>query len=269
MQKEKSLFDRCDDISASQEEILEAIKGLDNKITNLEKQIRNPQSGPTSSSVNKQVRPSEPPMKTFARAARKSWRWLGDWHEFKKAKIASVLISFLMVLFGVISTIVTGISCNMYSPFSSVENIWLIFATIYLFFACKAPILYEVNAFANNTPLRSVRDDTGMVFPDGGEKKIFKIFRWITLVMIVFNIVWIWMHRSDISWLATVVEILFAASIVVAFFFNLSFYSQYSICWLNGNNLVTGQKVTLIKMPGFKNFALEKDVREKIPQLFE
>ena len=276
MLKEKSLFERLDDISASQTDLLNAIAGVGNKvddtdarITSLEKQIQNLQSKPAPSLVKHQVRPSEPPMKTFARQAKKSWRWLGNSREFGKAKTAGILTSLLMIILGIVSTIITGISCNMYSPFSGVENIWIVFAIIYFVFACKSPINYEVNAFASGTPLRGERDDTGMVFPNGGEKKVFRIFRWITLVTIAFNIVWIWMHQSNISWLATLVEVLFAASIIVAFFVNINLYAQYCICWLEGKNLVTGQKVTLIKMPGFKSFALEKDVREKIPQLFE
>lgn len=269
MPKEKCLFDLYDNLV----DLSNAVAGADSKadanvarIEKLEKQIENLQN---KSSVKKQVQASEPPLKTFARQAKKSWRWFGNHHEFNKVKIASILVSFSMIVFGVASTIVTGISCNAYSPFSSVENIWIVFSIIYFIFARKAPIKYDVNAFARGTPLRCERDDTGMVFPNGGEKKVFRIFRWITLIMVVINIVWIWMHQSDISWLATSVEVLFAVSIIVAFFVNSNLYAQYCICWLDGNNLVTGKNVTLIKMPGFKSFALEKDVREKLPQLFE
>ena len=276
MLKEKSLFERLDDISASQNDLLNAIAGVGNKvddadarIASLEKQIQSLQSKPTPLPVNQQVRSSEPPMKTFARQAKKSLRWLGNPREFNRAKIAAILTSLSMIILDIVSTIITGISCNMFSPFSGVENIWIVFAIIYFVFACKSSIKYEVNLFASGTPLRGERDDTGMVFPKSGEKKVFRIFRWITLIMMAFNIVWIWIHQSNISWLATLVEVLFAASIIVAFFVNINLYAQYCICWLEGNNLVTGQKVTLVKMPGFKSFALEKDVREKIPQLFE
>lgn len=276
MPMEKSLFERLDDISASQSDLLNAIAGVGNKvdntdvrIANLERQIQNLQRKPTQLQPNQQVQPNEPPVKTFARHAKKSWRWLGNPREFNRAKVAAILASLSMIVLGIASTIITGISCNMYSPFSGVENVWLVFAIIYFVFACKSPINYEVNAFLSGTPLRGERDDIGMIFPNGGEKKVFRVFRWITLAMIACNIVWIWIYQSNISWLATIFELLFAASIIAAFFINIFLYAQYSICWLEGNNLVTGQKVTLIKMPGFKNFALEKDVREKIPQLFE
>lgn len=276
MAKEKSLFERLDDISANQADILNAIAGVDNKvgdtnarIVNLEKQISHLKSKSVQPQVGKQIRPSEAPMKSFARKAKKSWRWFGNSNEFNKAKTSAILASSSMIVFGVASSITTGISCSMYSPFSGIENIWLVFAVIYFIFACKSPIRYEVNAFASWTPLSGKRDDIGMVFPNRGEKRIFNIFRWITLTMIASNVIWIWMHQNNISWLATLIEVMLAASIILAFFVNMDFYAQYCICYLEGNNLVTGQKVTLIKMPGFKNFALEKDVREKIPQLFE
>lgn len=278
MPKDKSLFERLDDISATQEEILSAISGvgektsksdaryleLEQRLSRLENQSKVP--APT---ITRSAQPSEPPVKTFARKAKKSWRWFGNRRQFIGSKALAIIFSFLMLALGITSTVITGISCGMYSPFSSIENIWLIFALIYLIFACKAPILYEVNAFASGTPLRGERDDVGMVFPNGGEKKVFKIFRWITIIIIPFNIIWIWINKSDISWLATLFEILFALSIIAAFFINIALYAQYCICWLEGHNLVTGQKVTLLKMPGAKNFSLEKEVREKIPQLFE
>lgn len=277
MAKEKSLFERIDDISASQTDLLNAVAGVGNKVddadarlANLEKQVLDLKRKQAIPIVNKQTQSSEPPLKTFARRAKKSWRWFGNDSEFSKAKIVAILTSFVMIVFGVTSTIITGISCGAYSVFSLFENAWIIvFSTIYLVMAFKATIKYEVNEFESNTPLRCERDDTGMVFPNGGEKRVFIVFRLITLISIVINIIWIWMHQSGISWLATFVEILFAISIIVEFFANSNLYAQYCICWLEGNNLTTGQKVTLIKMPGFKSFALEKDVREKFPDLFE
>ena len=275
MAQEKSLFERLDDISASQEDLLNAISGVDNKvdntdarIANLERQIQNLKNQTNSTSINNN-KPSEPPMKTFARHAYKSWRWFGSRKEFSKAKNLAILMTILMLVFGIASTVVTAISCNGYSPISSVENIWLIFSIIYLVFACVAPIKYEVNAFASKTPVNVEQDDTGMYFPEGGEKIFFRIFRWVTLLGVIGNIGWIWTHTSSISWLATVIEVLFAISIFASFFFNSYLYAQYCICWLEGNNLVTGQEVTIVKVPGAKNFALEKDLREKLPQLFE
>lgn len=273
MQKDKSVFERLDDISASQDVLLNEIEGVGNKVEDhfkdLDKKITNLQINLSSLQANKQTSKNEPPMKTFARQAKKSWRWFGNNHEFYKAKNAAILASFLMLILGLVSTIITGISTGMYSPFSGIENIWLVFSIIYLVYACKAPIKCEVNAFARSTPLKGERDDTGMVFPCYGEKRVFRIFRLITLLSISGNFVWIWTNRSNISWLATIVEVLFFASIVVANFVNLNLYLQYSICWLEGNGLMTGKKVTLIKMEHSKSFVLEKDFRETFPQLFE
>lgn len=272
MAKEKSVFERLDDISANQSEILNAISGVDDqyndinaRMANIEQQLQRTQVSLT----NNRFQSSEPPMKTFARKARKSWGWFGNEKEFSRSKKLAMTSSLFVILFCIISTVITALSYGMYSPFSLIENIWGIFALIYLIYAGNSPKKIEVNALTSGTPLRYQRDDVGMVFPIGGEKKIFKAFRIITLIFIAFNIIWVWMFMSDISWLATIFEALFAISIIVAFFLNAYFFAQYSICWLEGNNLVTGQPVSLIKMPGFKEFVLEKDLREKIPWLFE
>lgn len=272
MAQDKSLFERLDNISSNQSDILNAISGVDEKVSstdarlaNIEKRLNNLQSN----NISRQTYPSEPPVKTFARNAKKSWRWFGNKKEFKRAKTIVVLFSLAVLIMCIVSTIITSISIGGYSPFTSIENIWLIFAIIYFVFACKAPINYEVNAFASNTPYRFERDDIGMVFPVGGEKRVFKIFRVIVLVFIVFNIIWIWMHQSNISWLATIVEVLFALLIIAASFINLLLYPHYCICWLEGKNLSTGQKVILLKMPGAKNFLVEKEAREFAPELFE
>lgn len=277
MSSTKSLFERFDDISASTAEILNEIGAVNQKaddasarLASLEKEFQSFKQGQRTTQTVRQSVPRENPIKTFARTAKKSWRWFGNRKEFKRTKCWSIFTDLLVLILGFISTIITGISCGMYSPFSSIENIWLVFGIIYLAFAFKSRIVLDVDSFAAGNPYRVARDnDTGMVFPNGGEKRVFKVFRWITFVTVIVNIIWIWMHKSDLSALATIFEILFFLSIIASFIVNLLLHAQYSIGCLEGKNFTTGEKVTLLKMPGFKNFALEKDVREKFPQLFE
>ena len=276
--KEKSLFERLDDISSTQEDILDAINGVNDnlsdserRISRLEQEIKQIKAQPIQQrqvAINKQIQPNEPPLKTFARQARKSWRWLGDKKEFAKAKNVAILLSVIALVFGLISSIVTTISCGMYSPFTGLENVWIVFLIIYIVFASKSRLKYDANLFGSATTFRCQRDEVGLVVPIGGEKVVFRVFRWITLISIVFNIVWIWMHQSDYSIAATIVEILFAVFIVISFFANVNLYAQYCIIWLDGRNLTTGEPVSLIRMPHAKNFITEKDAREKIPFLF-
>lgn len=275
MPKDKSLFERLDEIHSSQEDILNAISGVngrvdnsDEKIASLERQIQSLRSQQACRPITR-TQPQEPPMKTFARRAHKSWRWFGSQKEFANRKTLAIVFEIVTLLLAIVSTIITGASCGAYSPFSSLENIWIIMTIILLVYDSNATWKYDVDTYSRNDPFRGEKDDINMYFPQGGEKRVFTTFRIITIIFIVFNIIWIWMYQSNLSALATVFEILFGLSLIPQFIGNLFLFADYCICVLDGKNINTGEDVTLIRMPGSKTFDLEKGVKKIIPQLFE
>lgn len=270
METETNLFGKLDAISSKQDEILKAVgvvqqnvSSSKERIDQLEKKIQNLQSKP----VSKPTSQNQNSLKIFARRARKSWRWFGNLQEFKKSKLLALLFVCLNIVFGIIAVIVTTKSCNLFTTFTAFEIVnWVvaIYASIMLL---KAPIKYEVRSFANGSIFSCKFDDTGMAFP-GKEKVYIKVVRWIGVIAAIANIAYIWISKSNLSVLATIIEALFIVSIILNWLFSISFYAQYTICWLEGRNLNTNEPVTIVR-DNISGFMLEKDFRERFPFLLE
>jgi len=157
----------------------------------------------------------------------------------------------------------------MYSTFTFFENVWMVFGIIYLVYACKAQLIYEVNALASNSSYKYETDKLGMKFPRK-EKIIFRIFKWLAIISAPCNIICIWagLGKSN-QILATVMEIAFLGAIIFAFFMNLNLYAQYSIIWVEGHNLTTKEKVVLVLPPGAKQLMPEEEFKKKMPFFYE
>ena len=277
MSEQRNLFGILDDISANQAEILTSVTGVktqvsesDQKIAELEKaiqELKRQQISKQTVTVNKPVQPQQSQkdiLYAFLKKAKKSWRWFGNRSEFSKSKNLAIFSTFLMFIFGIASTVLTAISCKGYSYISIFENIWLICGLFFLTYGLKSQYIYEVNALASNSPLSYERDEVGMLFSDK-EKIIFRVFRWLAGIAAVANIIFMWTRKSDLTVFATIMEVLFVASIIFAFFMNLNHFSQYCIAWVEGNNLTTNEKVVLVRMPGDKGLMTEEEFRKKMP----
>ena len=177
MAEEKSLFDRLDDIAATQADILDEVVGIksqtsstDSRISELEAEINrlknNPQQKPQQ--VNRpQVTTNNglTPFQLFLKKARKSWRWFGSRSEFKRQKNLAIISLIILLTIGLITTIVSSICFKMYSTFTFFENVWMVFAIISLVYAIKAQYKYEVHALASNSPEKYRRDKLDMMLP--------------------------------------------------------------------------------------------------------
>ena len=268
METETNLFDELKAIKSKQQEILKAVGAFQQNVSSSEERIGQPEKkipNLQSKPVSKPTYQNQNSLKIFARRARKSWRWFGNPQEFKKSKLLALLFVCLNIAFGIIAVIVTTKSCNLFTTFTAFEIVnWVvaIYASIMLL---KAPIKYEVNSFANGSIFSCKFDDTGMAFP-GKEKIYIKIVRWIGVIAAIANIAYIWINKSNLSVLATIIEVLFIASIILNWFFSISFYAQYTICWLEGRNLNTNEPVTIVR-DNISGFMLEKEFRERFPSL--
>lgn len=268
MEKETNLFSKLDAISSKQDEILGAIGSVQQNVSNseeridqLEKQIKNLETKP----VAKPTVQKQNSLKIFAKRARKSWRWFGNPQEFKKSKLLALLFVCLNIVFGIVAVIVTTKSCNLFTTFTAFEIVNWVVAIYVSIMLLKAPIKYEVNSFANGSIFSCKFDDTGMAFP-GKEKVYIKVVRWIGVIAAIANIAYIWINKSNLSVFATIIEVLFIASIILNWFFSISFYAQYTICWLEGRNLNTNEPVTIVR-DNISGFMLEKEFRERFPFL--
>ncbi|MDD4154034.1 MAG: hypothetical protein PHT30_01310 [Bacilli bacterium] len=201
MVEEKSLFERLDDISAGQSAILNEITGVktqvsdtDSKITELEQEIQKLKSRPViqpKPSTNTQPKSDKEILQVFLKQSKKSWRWFGTRAEFNKWKILAIISLVTLLLVGLITSIVSSICFQMYSTFTFFENAWMICGIIYLVYATKTQLTYEVNALASSSPTKYERDNLGMMFPRK-EKLVFRIFKWLAIISTVCNIICVW-----------------------------------------------------------------------------
>jgi len=281
MPDERNLFGMLDDISANQAELLNEITGVktqvsdsDDRIIELEKEIQNlkRQSAQPKTVVPNATQPKPTQndiLQTFLKQSKKSWRWFGTRLEFSKWKTLAIISLLILLIVGLATSIVSTICFKMYSTFTFFENVWMVFGIIYLVYACKAQLTYEVNALASNSSYKYETDKLGMKFPRK-EKIIFRIFKWLAIISAPCNIICIWagLGKSN-QILATIMEIVFLGAIIFAFFMNLNLYAQYSIIWVEGHNLTTKEKVVLVLPPGAKQLMPEEEFKKKMPFFYE
>lgn len=281
MSDERNLFGMLDDISANQAELLNEITGVktqvsdsDDRITELKKEIQNlkrQSAQPKTVAPNAtQPKPTQNDiLQTFLKQSKKSWRWFGTKSEFSKWKTLAIISLLISLIVGLATSIISTICFKMYSTFTFFENVWMVFGIIYLVYACKAQLIYEVNALASNSSYKYETDKLGMKFPRK-EKIIFRIFKWLAIISAPCNIICIWagLGKSN-QILATIMEIVFLGAIIFAFFMNLNLYAQYSIIWVEGHNLTTKEKVVLVLPPGAKQLMPEEEFKKKMPFFYE
>ncbi len=279
MANERNLFGMMDEISANQAEILNEITGVkthisdaDIKIAELEQEISRLKSKPISQPrVNKTTpqKSNQEIFQMFLKESKKSWRWFGKKGEFAKQKKLTILSLVILLMVGLITSIVSTICFKIYSTFTLFENVWMVFGIIYLAYASKTQLTYEVNTFAANSSTRFETDKLGMKFPNK-EKTVFRVFKWLAIISVLCNIICIWggMGKSN-QILATIMEILFLAAIIFAFFMNVNLYAQYAIIWVEGHNLTTKEKVVLVLPPGEKHLIPEAEFKKQMPYFYE
>ena len=263
MAEERNLFDRLDSIEASSQ-------STNKKIDELFEFLKNQQQPQYAQPQPQQHNPTKQELfQQFLKESKKSWRWFGTKSEFNKWKALSVVSLIVLLAVGLVSSIVSTICFQMYSTFTFFENLWLLFGIIYLVYASKAQLTYEVNAFAANSPLKFETDRLGMKYP-GKERAVFRVFRWLAIIAVPCNVICIWAGMGKTNQvLATIMEFLFLGAIIFAFFINLNLHAQYSVIWVEGRNLTTKERVVVVLLPGFKQFMLEEEFKKKMPYFYE
>lgn len=204
----------------------------------------------------------------FLKTSKKSWRWFGNSKELGKNKLLLILATLTMIVFGIVSTVISSMSAGIYSTFTFLENIGLIFAVIILVYGVKAKLLYQNDELAHNSTTKYVKDKFGLSVP-GKEKVVFRIFRWIAAIASILSIVFVWIKQSNLSVTATIFEVLFLASILFVRFADAALFAQYTIIYFEGTNMAKTEKVTLVWDPMVKKIIPEEEYKKKIPFLFD
>ena len=265
MDDERSVIDRLDSIEATNESTKKMVAQIldilseDEPEESIQQQPQQRQPQPSNQDI----------LQTFLKQSKKSWRWFGNKAEFEKRKRLAVVSLIVLLAIGLITSIVSTICFKMYSTFTFFENAWMVFGIIYLVYAVNAKQIYEVNELAANSSTKYLTDNLGMKFPRK-EKVVFRIFKWLAIISVICNIICIWGGMGKtLQAFATIMEVLFLAAIIFAFFMNLNLFAQYSIIWVEGHNLTTKVKVVLVLPPGAKELMTEEEFKKKMPFVYE
>ena len=76
------------------------------------------------------------------------------------------------------------------------------------------------------------------------------------------------MKVSNISLLATILEILFLGAIIFSSIMNLNLFSGYSLIYLEGKNVPGTEDIVLVWDPVVKEFFTEEEYKKRVPFLF-
>lgn len=281
MPEEKCLFERLEDISADQSAVLSAVADVKNEthentseIAALRKEIEELKQGrsvsQTQSREERNQQTSQNLFMTFLKQSRKSWRWFGTLKEFKNSKVLSIIMLVVFLIVGFATSVVSTLCFKMYSTFTFFENVLMIIGVFFLVYSANAKYIHEVNSLAKTTPYKYETDNIGMRFPRK-EKLVFRIFKLIAVFSTICNVIFIWAGMGkDYKIVATILELVLLIVIIFAFFICPSkLFNNYSIIWIEGYNLTTKQKVTLVLPPGAKQLITEEEFKRMMPFFYE
>ena len=246
--------ERLSAIEDVQQQILQTI----NKQGDSQPEKRERSDDGKSSPDGKQV------LKNFIAKAEKKYNWFGTEQDFKKSKKFLVLIYAAMIFTGVISTILSSASFNLYSTFTLFENIVLVQAVILLSYTLKAQKYYFDRDLAKYNSDIFVLDGDGVWRDSNKEKKKYKYLRRISYACVIANIICIWtMGSGAIRIFATIFELVFLALTVGSVFLRINLYCMYSTLFITGYNSSGTEKVTIVHDSLQKKLFTYEEYKEK------
>lgn len=241
----KSVYERLDSIEATQS----ATQAQNKEIIELLKNLKNQQQIKQNEEFKLQPQVSEQQLiKKFIQSAKKEYVWFGPNYEFKKSKIIVNVLFVILIIVGVISTILTSISLNMYSTFTLFENIWLIFACLMFSHSLNAKKRMLDTDLKNHSNTIFIKDTDGTWRDTKKEKKKYKWFRRISYIAVIANIIFILTKSNGaITIFAILFELAFAGLTIGFFFAYINLFCMYgNFILFTGMNLTNTANITLL-----------------------
>ena len=262
MAEERTVFDRLDKIESDNETSKKMLEDILNE-------IKNEKNG--NHKLEKRIEPKQNDQEIFLqflRGSKKYRRFFGSYNEFNREKGFAIFSIIVSLIIGLVATVVSSISFRMYSTFTFFENAWMVCCIFYLIYDVKAKQLYDAEAMASNSSKKYLRDEIGMPVPVK-EKLMFRIFKWCAIFSPMCNIVAVWVGLGkSLNVPLTIIEAFYLLSVFAILFTNMIFYDDYSIIWVEGKSFLSGEYVTLVRLPASKSWMLESDFKKKFPVMF-
>lgn len=263
----RTVFDRLDGVENKVDSIDEKIDELLKAFVESEHQ--------KAAVVQKPAAPTAPKpadknaaLREFMKSATKEYLWLGPSSKFRKAKTLLCINALALVILGIFPTVFTSIALGFYSPFSILENIWLVFSIVLSVYA------FNFKERMLDTDLRShscenYKQDRDLTWRIYSEKKSFIWFRRFSNISCLANIAIIWFrNQGPASVVATIFEILLFALSITFIFSYASLTCMYGNFILYTNKNDVGDKVTLVFDVMGKKLITYEDFRKKFGKIF-
>lgn len=200
----------------------------------------------------------------FIKTSKKEHYWWGTEKMYANSKKIAYICFICLIIIGIISSVLSSIACKVYSTFTFIENIWLIFAILMLThtISWKKRILdFDLMEHHN---CKFIQNEDGTFVCTNQEKKRYRWTRRISYLAVLANIICAWMSTGGIiAILATIFELAFLGLTIGSYFAYINLSCMYGnfVFFTNrkieSNELATivydGIKKRLISMEEFNN----------------
>ena len=211
----RSLFERLDLQDQKLDSILNILLKQQSSISKQNIDVKQQESG-------KQA------LASFIKKSKKEYLWVGTTTDFNKSKNLIIILSVIFLVVSLISTILTSIAFKMYSTFSLFENIWSIMSCFILGYSIHSKKRMTDIDMMKHSIYKYIQDANGTWRSTNKEKKKYKVFRIISYICVVANIILIWISSSGaLAVFATLFEIAYVALTIGLFFAEANLSSMY------------------------------------------
>jgi len=223
--KDKSVFDRLEDIEAKQErfnnqneQIIELLQTLN------EKKDRINEKSSISPKEN-----SQQAIRNFIKRSKKEYIWFGPSEDFVKEKKRIYLFGWILVLLSIMASVFTALSCGFFSIASIFELWWMILVIVIMMHHTKMKKrmidIDLMDASSNNF----IIDEDGILRNTMCESKFYKISRILSYIASAVNILALFAYINQ-PWMVGIAVALETSYIVIAIilrFFQSDFDGMY------------------------------------------
>jgi len=204
-------------------------------------------------------------LQAFIARSKKEYRWWGNQKYFAKSKALAATAISAVIIFGIISTVLTVKSLKYYA-FSLFENIVVFCAIFQLIYTLRAKLFYDTFDLSQHSTDVFIQDTDGVWRDTNKEKNRYKVSRWLGCIAVIGNIICIWASPdSSRSIAATVFEILFFGAIIGTYFAQMSFFCMYSAVYFTGMDMSGHKEVTIVHNAMLKVLMPKDEYEKKFP----
>ena len=230
------LFKSICDISKTQAEIKIKIDDIEERFSEFQKETENSKRAIASNHTSSPKFVEN--VAQFSARAEQTYIWGYTNEGYKRSKMIGMVILVLNMILQVVVTIVSTKVLGIYSTYTFLENLWLIFQITMLKQMIKARRKYSSIYLAYDTPFKETKNQFGVLSFEEPKKK-YIAFMIICCIGCVLNILWFWIEDIQLVYaiIATILELAMVATTIASYWRVAGFFSEYYCAELTGYSL--------------------------------